>query len=373
MSIDSKKNFIVKVLYAALIAALIYIAFKWLMPLLLPFILAFAFSMLVRPLTRLLCDKLHLNKKVVGSLLVTLLFVILAALVMLAGFALYSAVQSLAGRFKDDIVPYIYNLFDDIINRLGEWSPQAIPFLSDLRESLLDLLGTKITDFSVASLGSIISAAPGLLIQVLFMIIGTYFIVIDSDTLAHSIECRMSEQRFERLRQYKSHLGKTIGKFLKSYSIIFVITFSELCIALFICGVPRFWFIALLIALFDILPIVGSGTVMIPWGIINLLRGDIGQGVGLLVSWLVILIVRQFVEPRIVGKRVGIHPLLTLMSMFVGLQLFGAFGLIGLPLLLALIVGLEDNGIITIFPKRELEPTVKQEKRAQRKKKKAKQ
>ncbi len=346
-----------------LIAAIVYVSFKWIAPLFLPFILAFAFAMFLRPLTRLFIKKLRLNKKLTGAFFVTVLYLIFAVLVLLAGYAAYSRIPPFFNQLKNDIIPYVSTIFDEIVQALSDWSPQAIPFINEVRDSLMKLLSEKLSSFSVSSIGSIVYSLPGLLLQILAMVIATYFISIDNDGLARLIEQSMSEQRYQRLREYKAQLVKTVGKFVKSYSLIFIITFAELCLSFLICGVDKFWLVALLVAIFDLLPIVGSGTVMVPWGIICLIMGDTARGVGLLVSWVVILIVRQFIEPRIIGKRVGLHPLLTLISMYIGLKLFGGIGLIGLPLLLAVIASLEQSGVISILKKRELPPEEKNEKR----------
>ncbi|MDD3400874.1 MAG: sporulation integral membrane protein YtvI [Eubacteriales bacterium] len=371
MNTETCKSFIIKVVFVGLIAALTYGLFKYAVPLMLPFIIAFALAMVIRPLARLFNKKLHINNKVTGGVFVTVVYLVVATLVLLLFYSAYNCLPTLVDQFKNDVIPYISGIFDSIIQSLRELTPDAIPFIDELRDSLLSLLSKELSSFSVSSIGSIVSSLPGILLQVLAMIIATYFITIDNDTLNRGIESRMSAERYEKLKQFKSQFGKTIGKFVKAYFIIFLITFAELCLSFFICGINNFWLIALLVALFDLLPIVGSGTIMIPWSIISFLTGNIGLGVGLVVCWLAITVVRQFIEPRIVGRRVGVHPLLTLMAMFVGLKLFGGIGLIGLPLMLALIVGLEQGGVITIFKKRDLPPLEeKHKKRAFFKKKK---
>ena len=93
---------------------------------------------------------------------------------------------------------------------------------------------------------------------------------------------------------------------------------------------------------------------MLPWAVISLVTGDIKRGVGLLILYVIITVIRQIIEPRIVGDHVGLHPLLTLMCMFVGLRVFGGLGLLGLPILCAVLVGLERDGVITLFPKRKI-------------------
>ena len=119
---------------------------------------------------------------------------------------------------------------------------------------------------------------------------------------------------------------------------------------LLIFCVYRSTIIWLLISIFDILPVLGTGGVMIPWILISFLQGDYRQGLSLLVVYVIITIIRNIIEPRIVGEQIGLHPVLTLMSMFVGNHLFGIVGLFGLPILLSLLRYLNDTGTISLFP-----------------------
>ena len=118
----------------------------------------------------------------------------------------------------------------------------------------------------------------------------------------------------------------------------------------------NFALIALGIAVFDILPILGSSMIMLPWSIITLLRGNYQQGIILFIVYLVVVIVRQFIEPKIVGERVGLHPLVTLIAMYVGLKLFGGAAMLLLPITCAVLQQLELAGVTHLFPVRR-EPT----------------
>ncbi len=115
--------------------------------------------------------------------------------------------------------------------------------------------------------------------------------------------------------------------------------------------------IALAIAVFDIFPIVGAGMILGPWGILSILGGSVGKGIGLLLIYVVEIVVRQIIEPRIVGRQVGLHPLITLIAMFVGSKLFGGVGLLGLPITCAIIASLDETGVIHII-RRETSPAV---------------
>ena len=107
--------------------------------------------------------------------------------------------------------------------------------------------------------------------------------------------------------------------------------------------------IALLISVFDILPVLGTGGIMIPWVVIDVILGNYSLALGLLVLYLIITVIRNIIEPKIVGKQIGLHPVITLASMFVGVQLLGVWGLFGFPIGLSLLRHLNDTGTVKIF------------------------
>ena len=127
------------------------------------------------------------------------------------------------------------------------------------------------------------------------------------------------------------------------------LTFVELSIGLSILGIDNSIIIALLTSILDILPVLGTGAVIIPWAIISLILGDIWVGIGLIIVYLIITVIRNIIEPKIVGTQLGLHPLVTLISMFMGVNIAGLFGLFGFPILLSLLMYLNKEGIVKIF------------------------
>lgn len=127
------------------------------------------------------------------------------------------------------------------------------------------------------------------------------------------------------------HFTNTLLVVVRSYAIIMLLTFTELSLLFFLLGFKNGTIIAAVIAVFDIMPILGSGGIIIPWAVLSLVFGNIMQGIKLLVIYVVITVVRNYVEPKIVGAQLGIHPIITLVSMFIGLRLFGFLGLFGMP------------------------------------------
>jgi predicted PurR-regulated permease PerM len=135
-----------------------------------------------------------------------------------------------------------------------------------------------------------------------------------------------------RIVQLKKHCGSTMMRYVRSLALILLITFSELALGLTLLHTERPLLRAAGIAAFDLLPILGCGGVLIPWGIVALLGGDMRLGIGLLVLWAVIALVRSIIEPRIVGRQMGVHPLITLAAIFIGGKLFGFAGMLFLPI-----------------------------------------
>ena len=115
--------------------------------------------------------------------------------------------------------------------------------------------------------------------------------------------------------------------------LILFMTFMELFIGLKILKVPYAGIIAFVIAILDILPVLGTGGVLIPWSIVSLILGDFITAAGIIILYIVITVIRNIVEPRLIGKQMGLHPVVTLAAMLVGLNLFGIVGLFGFPIL----------------------------------------
>ena len=141
----------------------------------------------------------------------------------------------------------------------------------------------------------------------------------------------------------------TIGKYVRSYALILCITFCELLAGFWILGIGKPAGVALAIAVFDVLPVVGCGTVLIPWSVVSFLTGNWPLGVGLFIHYIVIAVVRNVIEPKIVGTRVGLHPLLALLGMVLGRALFGPVGILGLPIAMVIVVALNEQGAIHLY------------------------
>ena len=141
----------------------------------------------------------------------------------------------------------------------------------------------------------------------------------------------------------------------KAYGLIIAITFTELCLGLFLMKLigiydGNYIFIfALITALIDIIPILGTGTVLVPWAVYTLINGNIPLAVGIIIMYVCITVIRQVIEPKLVANQLGIPPFATIIAMYVGSQIFGVLGIFLLPITLVMVKLLNEEGIIHVF------------------------
>ncbi len=366
MNDQGKKQLIQTVLYALCIGLIIYVIFEYALPILSPFLVAFLVTALISPLVDLLHRKARIPKKLSAIVLVTVSYMVLAGLLLLIGIGGYRWAMNADGWVQTVFVPGTFKVFSRLTEILNEFGAGFAPFLANVRDNLIATIGSKISSFSAELLSKVASGLPAFLIAIIFAVVATYFMATDTDRIKSFIATRQTESTYTKISAAYLSLKKTVGKYLRAYSLIFLITFAELTVGFLCAGIPNFALIALLVAVFDILPILGSSMILLPWSIILFLTGDYQRGTVMFVVYLVVVIVRQFIEPKIVGEHVGLHPLITLVAMYVGSKLFGGVGLFGFPICCAVIVQLQHAGFLNLFPQRR-EPVVQEEPKRPRK------
>ena len=146
------------------------------------------------------------------------------------------------------------------------------------------------------------------------------------------------------VKDFEDFALNTCRRVIKAYLLIMLITFAEVSVGLWLLRVDVFLVVGLLIAVLDILPVLGSGTVLIPWGVYSLLSGRTALGVGLLVLYATVTLVRTLIEPKILGGQIGLCPLATIISMYAGLRLWGVGGMILAPMAATILAHLARNG-----------------------------
>ena len=352
---DKRRTFIVNVAYWAIIAGITYLIFRYLLNLLLPFVIALLVAWLLRPLGRLYrqrAPKLASALIVVTVLLFYLLLGVLAMLLLvdlLTGLAQY--LGKLPELYTQTIEPGLRNLYANSQDLAARFDPSVADVVNMVLPQVISSVGGAVTNFSVTAVGKLtglVTALPSVLISALIAVIASFFTAVSYDSmkafLQRNLPAKFTETAGYAIRSFRN----IIRQYGKSYLLVMLITFGELTLGLLIIGVRRAVLLAALIAIFDIFPVVGAGAILLPWAVISLIQGKTLQALGLLILYVVILVVRQFLEPKVVGKQVGLPPLVTLACMFVGTSLFGAWGLFGLPIGAAILVNLNNDPDVPI-------------------------
>ena len=218
--------------------------------------------------------------------------------------------------------------------------------VNEVGKSLASTLAKYATEFSgwaVRVLANSAISIPGLLIQIIITVVSSFYIAVDYRVVLGSLKKLIPASKRDLMLQGVSYARTAVLAYIKSYSIMFVLTFVELWIGLTFLKVPYTVGLAFGIAVFDLMPILGVGGILLPWSAIAFVMGNLYMGIGVLVLYLVIAAIRNAVEPRIVGKHIGLPPLATLVAMVVGLELAGLMGMMLLPISLVALVKIREN------------------------------
>ncbi len=354
MNIDSKKRFLIDTAFIVLIAAIVYFVLKFCTIYLLPFLIGLVLSVIVQRPAKFLSKKMRIKKSILSVFFVILLYLLTIFLLSWLGVFIYNKASnliSMAPAYLSDLK----NVFGNVNNVFSDFMIDLPDEIAAAIQNLPDTLVTKLTDFVTGFLSSSVTViaknAPGLLITIIVTVVASCYIAKDYDVVMSFVHKHMTSRANVIISDIKKIFLESIFKFGKSYLLLMAITFAELSVGFVIIGVKKPISIAAIVALVDVLPVLGTGTVVIPWAIVSLISGNVWKAVGLAVIYLVVMIVRNFLEPKVIGDQMGIHPLITLLAIFVGLRLFGIIGMFLLPIAIIIIYGLEKNGTINIFGK----------------------
>jgi len=378
MAADTKKDqrvmFLTNIAYWVVILAIVFLVFKYLINLIMPFFLAFIFAAVVRPLSRMLSRKEYykkmpdgrkvlvkrrfpMNRSAAGVISALVLFLIMAGLLTLIVVKAFDGVSNFVATipslYEQRILPILNQIFYEVEQFASRFDESVQEMVEAAIPNVLSSIGTAVTDFStkaVSFVANFVSRVPSLLLNTIICLIATVFIAVDFDRLSDFVRRNLPEKPLTMVRNVRDSFLSTIWQFIRSYFLIFCITATEITVGLLLIGMGRPLTLGILIAIFDAFPIVGSGMILLPWAIITMITGELWRGLALAALYATVVIARQIIEPKIVGKHVGLRPIVTLMCMFVGSKLFGGLiGLFGLPITAAILVDLNDNGILHLF------------------------
>ncbi len=255
----------------------------------------------------------------------------------------YDKVQEWVGLlprlYQQQLAPLFARLEADLTHLLSDamaqnnWLRDLFAALGNGLEGLLEAF----TGWMVGVISGFATALPQLLFALLVLIICSFYLAADWQTLVRFIKACLSRQRLQKLLALRQTGAKLLVGYAKAYGMLLALTFCELFVGFLLLGVPSALWLAVIIALLDILPVFGTGGILVPWGVLLLLQNNLPQGIGILVLYGVITLVRNLAEPKLLGKQTGLHPVVMLVLVFVGGGLFGFWGLLGLPLVASFI------------------------------------
>lgn len=334
MQIQKMRDFLITVAYWAVIAAAGYVAFKYLLPVAVPIILGVLVALLVVKLSKLM-RTINRPVRILLTLLVYGLLATIVALLGIKGVDLTADLfQWIASLYDTKLLPMVNMAYEWLAGTLEMLDPTLMGILDSVSQGLISGLESivgKISGVAVNLVSSVAKGVPSLILSLLAMIFCTVFVSVDYEKIEDFYHNHAPEKMKHILRQVWSYITGTLLVVLRSYALIMLLTFTELTILFSIFGIKAPVLKAMLIAIMDILPILGTGTVMIPWSIISFLLGDLVMGIKLAAIYVIVTVVRNYMEPKVVGAQLGLHPVITLVSMFIGLRLFGVLAMFGLP------------------------------------------
>lgn len=378
--IEKRRSFIINTVFVVIIVGLFYLAIKYALGIVWPFVVAFFLAMLLQRPVNFLSTKTPLKRGISSVIMVLFVLVIVGSIV---GLIIGRIVMELKGFFD-----YLLIKMEDapaFVDQIQAWLSDTLSFLpKSLHESLMTatenflnrLMGIEAKasadaiqaessgiDFSLLSspLGAVWGTAkqiPMIAVGVLVCVVSCCFMTTDYRTLRDMILSQLSQKRQSAVIRTKQVTFSTLGKMGKAYSIILFVTFMEMLLGLSFLKLIHVYdsgyifAIAFITAIVDIIPVLGTGTILIPWALWSLFTGDIGLGIGLLVVYAIISVIRQVIEPKLVASQLGLPPFVTIMAMYIGSQLFGFIGLFLLPITVMLLKVLNDEGVLHIFKKK---------------------
>ena len=298
------------------------------------FVIGWIIAMIANPLVRFLESRLKVVRKH-GSVLVviTVLALIIGALYLLLSKLLSEAsglLQSLPQLWETfqievrNIGRQLENLFSFLPDQLGV----QMKAVADNLDSYMGVLLQNVATPTVEAAGSVAKSLPSILVNTVVVILSSYFFIAERDTILDLWKQYMPENSKKHMSYMRRDAIRLIGGyFMAQFRIVFVVA-AILTVGFLVLQVPYSFLLALLISLLDFLPVFGTGTVLIPWGLIKLLSGEYYMAGGLILLYILSQFIRQAIQPKIVGDSMGLPPLMTLVLLYIGFKVSGLGGMI---------------------------------------------
>lgn len=323
-----------------------------LVSLMMPFVLALILAWLLNPLVRWLKKKLPLSRKVISLILLLLVFGCIGGLLYALGHALVVQIISLFENWRP-ILNSVLNTIDNVgvwLHGLSGMLPEGTAATGEeLTAKLAEWIGGLDLSGYISALAGratgMLSGLPGFAVATVVFLMGSYFITSDYPRLRGLV----TEQIPGNMRAFCGDVRRifmeAFGGYLKGELLLSLGVFLILLAGFLLTRQPYGLVLAFVLAVMDFIPIIGSGTAMVPWAVIDLILGNYRHAIGFMVIWGIVALFRRLAEPKVLSGQMGLSPILSLIGIYVGMKVGGVLGMVVGPLLLLVCINLTKLGI----------------------------
>ena len=317
----------------------IFVSIRYLLPLFFPFLLGGALALAAEPIVRFGCKRLRLPRPLAAGIGISMSFTFLTMVVLMLAALILRQLRTLSGVLPD-LENSIRGGMQSLSARLlvlADRAPDSVAAL--LRRSIHDLFSggsamlEQVSAWLLRLASGILSRVPGRALSFGTAILASFMISAKLPALKAALRTRLGSRKIQPVWDALHRLRHSLSCWLKAQLKLSGITFCVATAGLLLLRVPPAPLWALLIALVDAFPILGTGTVLVPWSLLSFLQGDHLMAFGLLGLYCAAAVTRTVMEPRLVGKQLGLDPLVTLIALYAGFRLFGIVGMILAPLI----------------------------------------
>ena len=353
------------VLYIATTLIVVFLLFK-LGIFLFPFVLAFIFSMITQPIARFINKKTHLSAKVSTIISIVAFFLVLFGLMSVVSIKFIEEIYNLSKNLRGSSAQ-----FNELWNKSLDQGFVYIDYLPKEFITQIQSYTGEFINFAARSATTFvnqtirfITSIPTLIIYTSITILSTLLMSLDKNDIVKFLEHQFPISWLNKIYNIKRDILSVFGSYLRAQLILVTICFFELLIALNLflflgLNVKYPLIFSIVISLIDALPILGAGAILIPWSIFSFITGDIKLGFALLILYVIVLAVRQLLEPKLISQKIGVHPLVTLVSMYSGFKLLGIIGFLIGPIVMIILKNVFSKELENGFFREIFEDTTK--------------
>jgi len=315
-----------------------------------PFLISFVISLIVEPGIRYLMKKTNLTRRMSSIIIFFIVFSLIIGSVTWGIISLVSESTNLL-QTLNIYIDKAYTQIQDIVGKMSitkiNISGNVSNLFKDASTEVLFKISGWLTEFLTKFVNGITSI-PTIAIYTVITILSLYFMCTDRIYILDMMEHHMPSKWVQKIAIHIKEISKNLGGYLKAEAIIILVSFTISVVGLYVLkfvemNVKYPLLIALAISFVDALPILGAGTIMIPWAIASALNGDLRLGISIVVIWIIMSVVRQILEPKIVSGKIGIHPIFTLIAMYTGFRVIGVLGMLVGPIVLIILKSIFAN------------------------------